>query len=251
MITFGRFGPNKDKEKDQEKDKGYFLESLNSLFDEITNVCDPKALEKYLSEKEIISPLKKTLEKEKNYSCNSIYGLCLSYFLQRMGLSYYTLTKKEKDEIAHMEFTYDNWKKKSSELFENFIERSKEVCPPEVWFCFNDICFIVHVQIIQQSEFKTNNFLVFIRDYFILNRNTEFLKEYRDEKKFKEIQRKVLDIYPVIREKYGSMWYKFINYVRGDSDYDYEITRNMLNNYYNKNNNIEDDEKINLKDKYD
>ena len=199
MITFGRFGPTKDKEKD----KGFFLESLNSLFNEITNVCDPEALEKYLSEKEIISPLKKTLEKEKNYSCHSIYGLCLSSFLQSMGLSYYTLTKKEKDEIAQMDFTYDNWKKKSSELFENFIERSKEICPPEVWFCFDDICFIIYVQIIRQSEFKTNNFLVFIRDYFILNKNTEFLKEYRDEKKFKEIQRKVFDIYPIIREKYG------------------------------------------------
>jgi len=247
MITFGRFGPNKDKEKD----KGYFLESLNSILVEHTYIYNPQAQTKDLSEKEINTALKKIFKKEENYSCNSTNGMYLTFLLERMGLSYYILTKKEKEEIAHLDFTYDSWKKKISELFENFIERSKEVCPPEVWFCFDDICFIVYVQIIQQSEFKTNNFLVFIRDYFILNRNTEFLKEYRDEKKFKEIQRKVLDIYPVIREKYGSMWYKFINYVRGDSDYDYEITRNMLNNYYNKNNNIEDDEKINLKDKID
>ena len=247
MITFGRFGPNKD----EEKDKGYFLESLNAILVEYTNIYNPQAQTKDLSEKEINTDLKKVFKKEENYSCYSTYEMYLTFLLERMGLSYYILTKKEKEEISHLDFTYDCWKKKTSELFENFIERSKEVCPPEVWFCFDDICFIVHVQIIQQSEFKTNNFLIFIRDYFILNRNTEFLKEYRDEKKFQEMQRKVFDIYPIIRERYGSMWYKFISYFHGDSDYNYEITRNMLNNYYNKNNNIEDDEKINLKDKYD
>ena len=75
--------------------------------------------------------------------------------------------------------------------------------------------------------------------------------EYRDEKKFQEIQKNIFDIYPRIIERYGSILYKFINYFHGDSDYEYEITKNMLNNYYNKSNKIEDDKKISIKDKKD
>ena len=75
--------------------------------------------------------------------------------------------------------------------------------------------------------------------------------EYRDEEKFKEIQRKVFEIYPIIRERYGSFLYKLKTLFQGDSDYNYEKTRNILNNYYNKNNKIKDDETINLKDKLD
>jgi len=59
--------------------------------------------------------------------------------------------------------------------------------------------------------------------------------EFRDEERFKEIQIKIFDIYPIKRERYGSL-YKFLSYFHSDSDYDYEITRNMLNNFYNKNN---------------
>ena len=251
MITFGRFGRKNDKEKDQEN----FLESLNILLDDLTNFYNPRTQKKKLSEKEIINPLKTILKRDSNSSyLKSFYEMCLSTFLESMGLSYYTLAKKEKEEIIDMDFTYTNWEKKSLELFKSFIERSKNICPPEVWFCFDDICFIIHVQTIKKCEFRSNNFLIFIRDYFILNRNTEFLKEYRDEKKFKEIQRTVFNIYPIIRERYGSILYKFISYFQGDSDYDYEITRNMLNNYYNKNNKnnkIKDDETINLIDKED
>ena len=245
MITFGRFGHKKDKEKDQK----LFLEYLNGLLDDFINFLNPNAIPSNLSEKELITPLKKIIKRKS--SNKSFYEMCLTSFLERMGLSYYTLTQKEKEEIIDMDFTYANWEKKSLELFESFIERSKNVCPREVWFCFDDICFIIHVERVQRCEFTSNNFLIFIRDYFILNRNTEFLKEYRDEEKFKEIQRKVFNIYPIIRERYGNILYKFISYFQGDSDYDYEITRNMLNNYYNKNNKIKDDEKINLKDKID
>jgi len=252
MITFGRFGPKKDKKESQEKDKEKFLESLNILLDDFTNFFNPNAIPNNLKEEEIIIPLKNILKKNsKSSSLKSFFGMCLTTFLESMGLSYFTLTQKEKEEIIDMDFTFENWEKKSKELFKSFEERSKNVCPREVWFCFDDICFIIYVQIVQGCEFSANNFLIFIRDYFILNRKTEFLIEYRDETKFKEIQKKVYDIYPVIRERYGSFFYKFKSFFQGDSDYNYEITRNLLNNYYNKNNNIKDDEKINLKSKED
>lgn len=245
MITFGRFGHKKDKEKDQK----LFLEYLNGLLDDFINFLNPNAIPSNLSEKELITPLKKIIKRKS--SNKSFYEMCLSSFLERMGLSYYTLTQKEKEEIIDMDFTYANWEKKSLELFESFIERSKNVCPREVWFCFDDICFIIHVETVQRCEFTSNNFLIFIRDYFIINYDTYFLMEYRDEDKFKEIQRKVFEIYPIIRERYGSFLYKLKTLFQGDSDYNYEKTRNILNNYYNKNNKIKDDETINLKDKLD
>ena len=142
-------------------------------------------------------------------------------------------------------------KKNHQNYLKSSLERSKNVCPQEVRFCFDDNCFIIYVQVIKKCEFRSNNFLHFIRDYFILNRNTEFLKEYKDEEKFKEIQRKVFNIYPVIREKYTSKLYELIDFFRGECDYNFEITKNMLNNYYNKNNRIKDEETINLKDKID
>ena len=244
MITFGRFGHKKDKEKDQK----LFLEYLNGLLDDLTNFYNPRTQKKKLSEKEIINPLKTILKRDSNSSyLKSFYEMCLTTFLESMGLSYYTLAKKEKEEIIDMDFTYTNWEKKSLELFESFIERSKNVCPREVWFCFDDICFIIHVETVQRCEFTSNNFLIFIRDYFIINYDTYFLMEYRDEDKFKEIQRKVFEIYPIIRERYGSFLYKLKTLFQGDSDYNYEKTRNILNNYYNKNNKIKDDETINLK----
>ena len=55
MITFGRFGHKKDKEKDQK----IFLESLNALLDDFTNFFNPNAIPNNLSEKELITPLKK------------------------------------------------------------------------------------------------------------------------------------------------------------------------------------------------
>ena len=247
MITFGRFGHKKDKEKEQKM----FLKYLYLLLEDFTNFFNPKDIPNNLIEKELVTPLKKIIKRESKSSYKSFYAMCISTFLETMGLSYYTLSQKEKEEIIDMDFTFANWEKKSSELFESFIERSKNICPRQVWFCFDDICFIIHVQIVQRCEFTSNNFLIFIRDYFILNRSTEFLMEYRDEEKFKEIQRKVFEIYPIIRERNGTILYKFKNYFQGNSDYDFEISRNLLNNYYNKNNKIKDDETINLKDKLD
>ena len=43
--------------------------------------------------------------------------MCLNTFLEKMGLSYYTLTKKEKEEIIDMDLAYANWEKKSQEIF--------------------------------------------------------------------------------------------------------------------------------------
>jgi len=96
MITFGRFGHKKGKEKDQEKDKENFLESLNSLFYELTNFDNSHDQTKILSEKEIITPLKKILKREENSFCNSIQFMdcVLLLFLQEWDYHIILLLKK-------------------------------------------------------------------------------------------------------------------------------------------------------------
>ena len=250
MISFGRFGHVKDKEKEKEK----FLEFLNVLISCLTGTIGDTN-EKTYKEVEIIKPLKEIINRQENSYFNLTYRECFSRFLQTMGLSYYNLTQKEKEEILEMDFTYENWEKKSLELINNFIRRIKNLCPHEVWFCFDDIGFVFHIQIIYETEFKLSNLVVYIRDYFILDYSADYIMEYRNPEKYNEMKRKVIEIYPIIKERYGinKVFEKILSYIRIDTDYNYEETKNILDNYYNKknNNNIENDELIKFKDKQD
>ena len=110
MITFGRFGHVEDIEEEKE----YFLYCRNRLICRLTG-CDKK-----YKEMEIIKPLKEILKREENSYFNSIYKSCFSLFLESMGLSYYNITKKEREEIIDMDFTFENWEKKSLELIKNY-----------------------------------------------------------------------------------------------------------------------------------
>lgn len=246
MITFGRFGHVEDRNKEKED----FLRGLNSLMKYLTGYVDSYKEHKEI---EIIKPLKEILKSQENSYINFDYREILSNFLELMGLSYYNLTPKEREEIIEMDFTYENWEKKSLELINNFIERIKRACPHFVWFCFDDIYFVFHIQITSGKQFKLNDLVTYIRTYYIFNDSALYLKEYRDPKKYNEIQRKVFDVYPVIKERIGMnrTLEKILSYIFTDTDYNYEITKNILNNYYNKNNNLKDEESIKLKDKQD
>lgn len=248
MITFGRLAHVKDKQEE----KKIFLYHLNTLIS-----CLSGGNEKKYKEMEIIKPLKKKLKREENSYFNSIYKSCFSFFLENMGLSYYNLTKKEREEIIDMDFTYENWEKKSLELIKNIIERFKNACPHIVWFCFDDICFVFHIHIMYRTEFKFNDLIMYIRDYFILDYTPDYLKEYRNPEKYNEIKGKVLEIYPILKKRYGinKVLEKFLSYFSNNNDYNYEETKNILDNYDNnkKNNNIEDEDEelIKFKDKTD
>ena len=248
MITFGRFGHIEDINKE----KALFLKVLNDLISELRG--DFTGIQQYKDETEIINPLKDLLKININNTFFSLYRT-LSRFLEYMGLSYYTLTQNELDDILIMDFTYENWKKKSLVLINNFTERIKKEFPPETLFCFDDIYFVFHIQTIYGDRYKSNNFFNFIRDYFILEETSYDIKEYRDSKKYNEIKKKVINIYPKIKEKYGmnNILEKCLSFIFLDNDYNYEKTRNILDNYYNKKkgNKIDDDESIKLKDKQD
>ena len=249
MITFGKFGHAEDIQKDKE----FFLERLNYLLF-LLNGCEGK---KDYKEAEIIKPLKEKLNErikgEKFFFSTGVTYSCLSSFLKIMGLSYYNLTQKEKEEILEMDFTYDNFKIKSSELINSFIQRIKNASPQIAHLCFDDIYFTFHIQIFSENEFKLKYLPNYIRDYFILNDTITPLKEYRNPELYNDIQKKVIIRYPRIKEECGinRIFEKIRSYFIEDTDYNYEKTRKILDDYYNKKNEIKDEESESLKEKFD
>ena len=249
MITFGRFGHDEDIQKEKE----FFLKNLNFLMFKLNGF---KGKMDY-KEAEIIKPLKEKLNHDIKADEKSFISLgtdsCLSGFLEKMGLSYFNLTQKEKEEVIKIDFTYDNWKNKSIELINSFIQRIKDTCPDIVQFCFEDIYFIFHIQICYMHEFKLSNLTIYIRDYFILNNTIDPLKEYRDSELYNDIQRKVIDRYPRIKEVCGMnrILEKVLSYITMDTDYNFEKTKKILDDYYNKKNKIKDEESEGLKEKLD
>ena len=251
LITFGNFG----KKKDKENDKKLFLQRLNLLFRLLT--CGKHYDENFpdvTNELEIVKPLKEILKvREKAWFFQDAYQASFDELLEPMGLTYKTLTKKEKEEVLNMDFTFENWQKKSQELLNNYIERSKNICPREVWFCFDDIFFAMSVRIYKHSEFTLGNFIGFIRDYFILDEGQQLFGKYRDQEKFYRMKRQVINIYPKLKEDFGMnrIFEKFLSFFADDdNDYNNKTTKKILDDYYSKKSkDPNDDEIINLKDK--
>ena len=245
-ITFGRFG----KEEQRKRDKEVFLEELRLLITTITKNEENKELYAKSNEIEIAEALKQIIAK--NDYDGVIFDLAFADFMLRLGLSYKLLTKNEKKEIFEMEFTYDNWKKKTEILFNNYLMKCKKNCPKRIHFCLNYRLFVIYVLADYHSELATNNFLRFIRDFFILE-DIFYYEKYMDMEEFKKLRKDVIEIYPKLKEEYGAnrtLEKNFLYLFDKNNDYNYEIMRNILDNYYNKkkNNEINDDEKIKLKD---
>ena len=100
MITFGRFGHSEDIQKDKE----FFLEQLNYLIYKLNgfNVKDD------YKEEEIITSLKEILnerikEEESFFGTGATYSM-ISSFLGKMGINYFNLTRREKEEILEIDF---------------------------------------------------------------------------------------------------------------------------------------------------
>ena len=243
-ITFGRFG----KEEQWKRDKEVFLEELRLLISTITKNEENNELYAKANEFEIAKALKQIIAK-KEYDGFWLDG-AFTTFMLRLGLSYKILTKNEKKEIYEMEFTYDNWKQKSEILYNNYLMKCKKNCPKRIEFCLKYRLFVMYVLADYHCELTINNFLRFIRDFFILE-DIDYYKKYMDMEEFNKLKKEVIEIYPELKEKYGAnrtLEKNFLYLLDKHNDYNYEIMRNILDNYYNKKNNkINDDEKIKLK----
>lgn len=241
FITFGRFG----REEHWKRDKGLFLTRLKELISELTK--NEVSYEKE-NEIEIARNLKQILKKPE-----SDVSYSLSTFMLQMGLSYKILTKKEKEEIKKMEFTFENWEKKSEELYNDYLKKTLNVCPKEIHFCFEYRLFTTNVLCIHGSVLTKDNFLQYIRDFFLLEKGKCFYEEYQDRKEFNKLRDRVIEIYPKLKEIYGPNRYyeKYVLYfIDQNTDYNYKNVANIIDNYYNKKkiNNINDEEIIKLKE---
>ena len=246
MIFFGRYGHVEDIKTDKKILLGHF-NSLNHSLD-----YDDK---KEYNEKEIVDVVKINLKK---YIKDSTYNLKtdnFSYFLISMGLSYYILSPEEKKEILEMDYTYDNWRIKSQELIDSFDIRIKNAFPENLRFCLEDEFFVLHIRICYERDFKINDFIKFIRDYFILDKTVPFILEERECQRFFDIKKRVYSIYPEVKEVYGMnrTLEKILSFFWTDTDYNHEKTKELLDNYYKnkQNNKKDDDESVGLKEKQD
>ena len=242
IITFRRIG----SEKNWKEDEKIFIEcARHFLYNVSCFSIDYNEIEK-MNVLELKKLIKSHIDEDKysNY-LSYAYGV----FMPKMGLSYEVLSKKEKIELADMEFTFENWKKKSKIFMDNFIEKSKKDCPKEIHICFDDICFPMYVQIFHNANITTSNFLRCIRDYFLLNKYKLTFEEYRDETIYNNIRKKMIKIYPDLKKQYGMNKYleKFLSYILVETDYNYEFVRNILEN--NPTKELDNDEKKPLKEK--
>lgn len=245
-MYFGRYGPVEDTKIE----KKLFLERLNDLVHtfEYNN-------KKEYNEKEIIDVVKIILKKYITDSYSNLYTDIFSAFLSPMGLSYYILSPEEKKEILEMDYTYDNWKIKSQELIDSFNIRIKNAFPKMLWFCLEDKYFVLHIRICSHKDFKINNFIKFIRDYFILDDTLPDILKNRECQLFYDIRKKVYAIYPEVKEKYGMnrTLEKICSFFLTDTDYNYKKSKEFLDNYYKnkQKNKKDDDESVGLKEKQD
>ena len=194
----------------------------------LNQILDSKDKKEY-NEKEIVDVLKIKLMECVTDSIYNIETEVFTSFLVSMGLSYYILSPEEKKEILEMDYTYDNWKRKMQELIESFNIRIKNAFPKKLWFCLVDKYFVLHIRICYYSDFKINNFIIFIRDYFILDKSIEFILENRECQLFYDIRKKMYAIYPEVKEKYGMnrILEKICSFFWTHSDYHHEINKKI------------------------
>ena len=243
-ITFERFG----KKEQWEKEKEIFLDELRLLVSRLTKNKENKELYAKANEIELAKTLKQMLVK-KDYDDFWFYD-AISDFMFRLGLSYDILTKSEKKEIFEMDFTYDNWKKKSEILYNNYLMKCRKNCPQKIDFCLNYSIFVTDMLSCYECELTLNNFLRFIRNFFILEKRLYCYEKFIDMEEFNNLKKRVIEIYPELKEKYGAnrtLEKNFLCFFDEYNDYNYEIMENILDNYYkNKNDKINKEEKIKL-----
>ena len=187
-ITFERFG----KKEQWEKEKEIFLDELRLLVSRLTKNKENKELYAKANEIELAKTLKQMLAK-KDYDDFWFYD-AISDFMFRLGLSYDILTKSEKKEIFEMDFTYDNWKKKSEILYNNYLMKCKKNCPKKIDFCLNYTIFVINVLSNYDCELTLNNFLRFIRDFFILEKDVSDYEKFIDMEEFNNLKKRVIEI---------------------------------------------------------
>ena len=234
ILTFGRF--DKLSTKDIEKEKELFLKEKRKLVAFSLYFDNDTSKIKDLNESEIDDLIKKKfLEINNNFNVQCAF----KYFLFNIGICVNLLDDDEKKEILNMNFTYENIGNFATNYYNKFIEKAKLECPSEIYVCFEDRAFITYCQV-EKSELKKNNFLTFIKHYFILDDLKKFYGDFRNNKIFYKIRDQMISLYPELKFQYGRKniaFDKFMRFFEVDNDYNNEFITEILDNYYKINQN--------------
>jgi len=255
LITFCTF-KEKYSTEDLLKDKELFFEAKKAF---LSHILYYYSFNVNSLNKEEISQMDNLIKKIK-YENKPKFVEGLSFFLIRFGLLYKCLSKEEKEELFILNYTYEECKKAIAKIYDNFIFNSKKNLPPQVYICFDEKCFIAYCQTIcETAVVNKKNFLKLIRNYFILDEEKETYEEYRNQQLFKQIQEKMIKIYPELKNTYGINRYldKFFSHLDPENDYNNTYIKNILDQYYNNkknlinNNDVDNNEYTPLKEKSD
>ena len=234
MLTFGRF--DELSTKDIEKEKELFLENKRKLAAFSLHYYYDTSKIKELKESQIDNIIKKKFLEINN---NFIVQCAFENFLFDIGICADLLDDDEKKEILNMNFTFENIGNFATNYYNKFVEKAKRECPSEIYICFEDKAFITYCQN-KKSEIKNNNFLNFIKNYFILDDSRKFYGNFRNNEIFYKIRDQMIRLYPELKFKYGRKniaFDKFMRFFEDDNDYNNEFIKEILDNYYNKNQN--------------
>ena len=161
-------------------------------------------------------------------------------FLLGFGIYYNLLSEEIKQELLNLDYTYENCKIMANKMFNEFIEDAKKTLPDETYICLDEKYFIVFCEICKNTKINKNNFIKLIRDYFILDKAGEVYSKYRDQQLFGQIRMKMMDIYPLLKDKYGPSRKVdlLLRFVDEDNDYNNKILKYILDKYYENKNKI-------------
>ena len=214
------------------KKKNYFLKkkdlvAFSLYFDYNT------AKIKDLKESQIDGIIKEKILEIKN-NLNVYWGFY--NFFYDIGICIDLLNDEDKKKILSMNLTYENFGNFATNYYKKFVEKAKKECPPKIYECFEDKAFIIYCER-EKSQIKKNNFLSFIKNYFILDRFRKFYENYRNNTIFEKIREHMIDLYPILKAEYGRKNIfvdKFMSLFEGDNDYNNKFILENLNNYNKK-----------------
>ena len=259
LVTFGKF-KKFTKEEDLQNDKINFINAKKVLLSYLIYETQYKSNLIKENESDMDNLIKKNISyniinKEKlKFDINTCSFIG---FMSKFGLSYRFLNEEVQKKLLSLELTYDSFKKMVLNIYDEYINTMKKMWPIELEICYEERGFISYCHFYRKLEIQKDNFMYIIRDYFLLKKGESLYGYFRDNDLFDTIRKKVENLYPIYKEKYGMNRYleKILSYIDPQgNDYANEITRNLLNNYYNNKNkdkNEDKDEYIPLKHKED
>ena len=227
IITFGHFKEYDVKQYREDKERFYESKS-NLLAFLLLGYPAPEDLEE-----EQIANMDSIIKKKLSENLKNI-DYYLGSFFEDLGIKYGLLSTQVKKELLTFDYTYENCKNFVQKLYNEIIDESKKYLPIEAYICLEEKGFIYYSQIYKKTKIKKNNFVEFIRDYFILDKAKKRLSYYRDQQLFDEVRMKMIDIYPFLKDNYGTnrKLDLFLSYFDEDNDYNNKFLKYILNNYY-------------------